>query len=1309
MTDLASLVVKVDATDADDASRSLDKLTESGKRTNVTIDQAERYIRKASIQIDKMGDEAAQTAGQVRTASQAAAEMARDAQAMAARTTAAGNSGKLAGHHMQNLAFQLQDVVIGLQGGQKPMTVFMQQGSQIAMIASQAGVGIGGMASAVGSMALNFAKAHPLLLVVAAAVGVLTAGFGVLAAEINKTSKVQVTWQDTALATFQVVSEAIDSTVTSAFKAMGINIGLVWDATVKATKMAINLIIATVVAVPKLIADTYRLIPAAFGDAFYSAANLAIKALNTLVKSAAAPLNAMIAAVNAAFGTDLKAVVLEGVGSVENPYAGAMGRLASVGVKSYNDTFKTDFVGSIASAISDKAVANAMARASKGAGGKAGSAGGKEAGKKMAEETAKTYAELLAEEMAKYEGQIRAAIVDLQDYRIPLDVLADVDGALGKESERLLAEWERQAQEDRQRALDTAYDIADIIGGSVGQVIGRLADILETSFPKALEGIGEALKGIGLDTGKLAGFANLGGIAGGGAGGSIGGIAGGMIGEKLLGKLGDFAGPIGSIVGGILGGVIGGMVKSTPRASATVSIIAGEAMETAVKGSSGKLKAIAGGMADSLIGGLQGIADALGAQLTGDASVSVGMRNGKYRVDTTGSGITKTSKGAVDFGEDQAAAIAFALQDAIKDGVLSGLSDSIETLLKGDGDLQANLEKALAFKGVFDELLERTDPVASALEKVGMEHTRLKRIFDEAGASAEEYAKLEELFALKRAEATAQTADATDVQELANQRRRMEIQLLEAQGLASDALAASRALELEQMDASLRPLQEQINAALDAAEAQRRLADEQATAAAEAERIAVETARQAEELARVAAAIAQERYGLETRLLTLQGDTNALRERELATLDPANRALLAQIFAIEDLKVAADAAAQATANLAAETARIADERYGLETQLLELLGDVNALRERERAKIAEGNLDLFDRINALKDEQAATKLAEQAAADLARAQEDAAREALRVQEDLAREALRLQEELAAIQKAIADERYGLETKLLTLIGDTAALRERELATLDPSNRALQLHIWAIEDKQAADERATEAVRNATQAAIEQRNTMIGLYQTEAEALAAFSGRFADLAADIKTFRTEIFGSSATTAQDFAQVSKQFDAVARGGRFGNEASLASFVDVSRAYLDSARANAGNLTEYRLAQAKVANAADNAVRSAFDLSSEADSQVAILQEQIAKLEALNVNAQATLERLDVGNDTQANEIAPALDSLVELTTAANDRANVTQADTKAQMEALVFAVNELARIFRRADRGDSIAVTNDSDTPLTTVTA
>ena len=44
--------------------------------------------------------------------------------------TRMGGSAKLAGHQMQNLVYQLNDVVVSLFSGQKPMTVFMQQGSQ---------------------------------------------------------------------------------------------------------------------------------------------------------------------------------------------------------------------------------------------------------------------------------------------------------------------------------------------------------------------------------------------------------------------------------------------------------------------------------------------------------------------------------------------------------------------------------------------------------------------------------------------------------------------------------------------------------------------------------------------------------------------------------------------------------------------------------------------------------------------------------------------------------------------------------------------------------------------------------------------------------------------------------------------------------------------------------------------------------------------------------------------------------------------------------------------------------------------------
>lgn len=60
--------------------------------------------------------------------------------------------------------------------------------------------------------------------------------------------------------------------------------------------------------------------------------------------------------------------------------------------------------------------------------------------------------------------------------------------------------------------------------------------------------------------------------------------------------------------------------------------------------------------------------------------------------------------------------------------------------------------------------------------------------------------------------ALAGTADAyySHLEDLANQRAGMEIQLLEAQGKTAEALAASRKRELEAMDESLRPLQELI-------------------------------------------------------------------------------------------------------------------------------------------------------------------------------------------------------------------------------------------------------------------------------------------------------------------------------------------------------------------------------------------------------------------------------------------------------------------------------------------------------------------
>jgi hypothetical protein len=63
----------------------------------------------------------------------------------------------------------------------------------------------------------------------------------------------------------------------------------------------------------------------------------------------------------------------------------------------------------------------------------------------------------------------------------------------------------------------------------------------------------------------------------------------------------------------------------------------------------------------------------------------------------------------------------------------------------------------------------------------------------------------------------------------------------------------------------------------------------------------------------------------------------------------------------------------------------------------------------------------------------------------------------------------------AQQKAerIAQERNSLETQLLQLQGNTTELRRRELALLDPTNRALQEMIWKLEDAKNAMEDISE--------------------------------------------------------------------------------------------------------------------------------------------------------------------------------------------------------------------------------------------
>lgn len=133
-----------------------------------------------------------------------------------------GRQAGLARHHLLNLGFQLQDIFVSLASGQKPLTVFIQQGGQIGQIAAQSGAGLGGMARAIGGILSRFA---PLALGLAAVAGgfalfkhslnvdpevkKIIDDLGLTAKEIKKLENTTVTAGDVIKATFQEIASNV--------------------------------------------------------------------------------------------------------------------------------------------------------------------------------------------------------------------------------------------------------------------------------------------------------------------------------------------------------------------------------------------------------------------------------------------------------------------------------------------------------------------------------------------------------------------------------------------------------------------------------------------------------------------------------------------------------------------------------------------------------------------------------------------------------------------------------------------------------------------------------------------------------------------------------------------------------------------------------------------------------------------------------------------------------------------------------------------------------------------------------------------
>lgn len=271
--------------------------------------------------------------------------------------------------------------------------------------------------------------------------------------------------------------------------------------------------------------------------------------------------------------------------------------------------------------------------------------------------------------------------------------------------------------------------------------------------------------------------------------------------------------------------------------------------------------------------------------------------------------------------------------------------------------------------------------------------------------------------------------------------------LVEAQDLMSDSG--------RQLYATLIGLAPAFNTVFSAAEA----AAQAASAAAAQAQAAAEAERQR---------IAQERFSLEMRLLQLQGDTNALRQRELQQLDSSNRALLRQIYALEDQQAAA-AAAQAAAEKAAQEAQAAADQMrsiwqGLTDQLVDeirrIRGEMSTVGPASLA-IAQAQFATATAQARAGDQDAAGRLPElsRTLLQLAQAGATTAEDYARLQALTANSLQRTVEIVSGTQGTTVPTDVFVPQTQITVQTDTAAL-EIELQSLRDELRAGQATVAA---------------------------------------------------------------------------------------------------------------------------------------------------------------------------------------------------------------------------------------------------------
>ena len=443
-------------------------------------------------------------------------------------------------------------------------------------------------------------------------------------------------------------------------------------------------------------------------------------------------------------------------------------------------------------------------------------------------------------------------------------------------------------------------------------------------------------------------------------------------------------------------------------------------------------------------------------------------------------------------------------------------------------------------------------------------------------------------------------------------------------------------------------------------------------------------AENAAEAARRAAEVARERSGLETELLRLQGDTAELRRRELAALDPSNRAIQQRIYAIQDEAEATRAAAAAQAS----AARIAAE--AIQTAAAAASRTVNDVASAtQRLQAAQGGVRAA--LQALADyRQGLIDQLDQAVAGIAslRSRAIAAVESARDRFTSAVERIGAAAESAAQRVTAAAEAIeAARVQRASAATSIAGLIEQQRGNVAGARGGVQSALSALLGRadsaeanlQSVRGRITDAFLRAQDAATAAQERLASLQGTAADRTARLADVMGRLSDSIGDYLLELTLQGATLANRPDVARAQFlDAAARA-EAGDETAAGQLVALARAFRESSQAGrstaAQALADDILIRQTLARVGAIAAAASGQTGGGTDNSTAIADAQQALADAL-----AEVERIrGIANEAGADLTENSVDLLSEWRLAQSAATAARQAYVDAAAQAAAAGVD------------------------------